>query len=49
MDRTIIIQRLIEIDVIFNENKDNDIFMKYGDADKLRDEWVYLYNSLATQ
>lgn len=49
MDKQKIIIRLIEIDVIFNDNKSEEFFYKSDKADELRTEWAYLFNMLATQ
>lgn len=49
MDRQKIIIRLIEIDVIFDDNKNDEFFYKSDKADELRDEWAYLFNLLAIQ
>lgn len=49
MDKTTIKARLVEIDIIFIDNADNDEFYKTDRADRLRSEWLFLYNLLARQ
>ena len=52
MDKAQIIKRMNEIDAIFNSIKDRPecdwfVFNQYGQADKLRSEWLALNNKLA--
>lgn len=52
MDKVQIKKRMNEIDAIFNSIKDRPecdwfVFNKYGQADKLRSEWLDLNNKLA--
>ncbi len=44
-----IIVRLMKIDAIFEEHKNDETFYKTDLADSLRTEWVSLYNRLASQ
>ena len=43
-----ITQRMTEIDNVFNTIGYSETFLKFGNANDLRNEWVSLYNRLAS-
>lgn len=48
MNAEYIVARLVEIDQIFEENKNNENFYKTDYANDLRSYWLYFYNKLAS-